>query len=99
MTDRTINTGGEANMMPRAVPFSDPTTEMVDSFIRDGWMHSDDKWLEVAKMYRGAASAARREASKQRDLRFDIKAARFAEEYAAAWPARWLDDQAALRGQ
>lgn len=57
---------------------------LIDGCIRDGWIAPEDKWIEVAKIYRGQASANRALHIRLRD---QLEAA----DYAQSWVDRWLE--------
>lgn len=53
----TINVSGPSNMTPRIQWRPCFTSNLIDEFIRDGWIRPEDKWLEVANIYRGQSEA------------------------------------------
>lgn len=82
----TINVSGPDNRPPRIVWKPCAVSDLIDGFIRDGWIAAEDKWIEIAYIYKGQLEA------KGRDLT-DLRARLEAQAYAASWVSRWLCDQ------
>ena len=85
MDNGTINVSGPGNMMPKTVWRPCGVSDLIDGFIRDGWIAPEDKWIEVANIYRGQSEAHWRHIIDMRD-RVERKA------YADAWVSRWIHD-------
>lgn len=85
--DDTINTSGPENRCPKVEWSPCAVSALIDGFIQDKWIAPDDKWLEVAHIYRGQANA---NWSKYLRLRDRIEAG----SYADSWIYRWLEDTA-----
>jgi hypothetical protein len=85
----TINTGGPANRCPPAVLHRDSVTDLIDGFIRDGWIDAENRVVEIAAIYKGQRDAA------HRDIK-NIEEAYSRARYSQGWVDRYLDSLALL---
>lgn len=82
--DYTVNAVGPENATKPMTIWPDATTELVDGFIRDGWILPENRNQELAGLYQGQMRSA------QRQLR-EVFLAAEEKRYAAGWVFRILD--------
>jgi hypothetical protein len=82
--DRTKNMSGPKNRPP-LLPLSRCANQiLIDEFVADGWIATEDRDREVIALYQGQAAAKNRS-------QFDQNERRDQADYSAKWINRWLD--------
>lgn len=87
MKGGTINTSGTSNALPAPNWKPCGVSNLIDGLVSDKWVLPENKWQEVAGIYRAHSE-------KYWSELVAVRNKRSCELYADGWVARWIDDTA-----